>query len=72
MFFVAWDQLLLMHRRAILRLFQVQGSGALALVGEPNDADQAKFVPASAHHFQSTQVRWSKIAGGANRPGYMV
>eukprot|EP00903_Cladosiphon_okamuranus_P010646 g10067.t1 len=33
-----------------------QGGGALALMGEPYDADQAKFVPASAQEFNSTQV----------------
>lgn len=40
-------------------LFQVdvrQGGGALALIGEPIEGSQAKFVPASAQHFQSTQV----------------
>lgn len=33
-----------------------QAGGALALMGEPYDADQAKFVPASAQEFNSTQV----------------
>lgn len=33
-----------------------QGGGELALTGEPPDAGQAKFVPASAQHFHSTQV----------------
>lgn len=47
--------------RAVVRVapFQVeiqQGGGALALIGEPYDADQAKFVPTSAHDFNSTQV----------------
>lgn len=38
--------------------FQVdtRQGGALALMGEPFDADQAKFVPASAQDFNSTQV----------------
>ena len=47
---------------ALVRIvpFQVstqQGGGALALMGEPFDADQAKFVPTSAQDFTSTQVR---------------
>ncbi|CAM9485824.1 unnamed protein product [Hapterophycus canaliculatus] len=29
---------------------------SLVLTGEPPDADQAKWVPAAAHHFHSTQV----------------
>lgn len=37
-----------------------QDGGALALMGEPHDADQAKFVPASAQVFNSTQVMLEK------------